>query len=895
MNKSQFAEWPLPRCDQRLTGRSSGVGKITDPKVVGKWEDTKEGTVNVWTHDINFDGQDELVVLTDGVLQAFDLSGSLLWKSSVGGSVRAFCDFTGDGTDTHILLLEGAVNLVILSGKTGEVCWKYTLPLENATAPSKICAGPLDPNRKGNQIALFGEFGYFFSFENGFQATEPLWKICRGREDLGYPPVVVTGDIRGNGKPDILNVCHDHVEVYDTSNGELVCIAHGKDVRNYGFSGLYDVDGDGILEFINVNNCVEIHAWVADFKDGKFQMSWDNDYGYDKTEMHFPTVPVADADNDGKLNIFFTTIDTDVTELTARVLSAETGEELYSIKDRKIIHVGDLDDDGLNEIVFEDPSKNRIELCRLENGSIDLLATVEGDALQYSRQEYDSMTLNHSQYSSIDYCDLHFFSADIDGDGKKENMIYTSKGIEFFTLEADHSISMKYHIENSQEMEFLQFIYQADLHRYAVLCRHHNTLKVFSISDSGETLLFSLPVTLSKTITAVTAANVEGYPYQLISVDNNLLLPEPSSDGNIGFSELKTFYSSNKGIQYAPGLPTGMVHLSVSPWDINQDGTMEYLYVGPGALIELYDNDFHLLWRNYLGKFQKRGKIMTFTFGHYTSKDHYDILCVFTESEMHRNSMILVDGLTGEVIWKLKRDGHERGNGAIWGYMATYPLQEDGLDDTTYIGSYYLLEVDGKTGSLLHEKQNLPQILYPLWKDNGPSWVGYGHCAIVDVDGCGSEEIILHGVMYIENGVLKRSSETGLWEPMWCYGDREKYQSRGAYEGIAKDQNGAYYLGSLYADYSYRCCEAVSGKELWSIPLHSLTSTTAVADIDGDGEEEFIFTTSTGILYAVGISGKIKFKSDLGISATQVILSDIDHDGNLEILLTSGNSLYLVK
>lgn len=36
MNAGQthYADWPLPRCDQKLTGRSPGVGRITDPKIV---------------------------------------------------------------------------------------------------------------------------------------------------------------------------------------------------------------------------------------------------------------------------------------------------------------------------------------------------------------------------------------------------------------------------------------------------------------------------------------------------------------------------------------------------------------------------------------------------------------------------------------------------------------------------------------------------------------------------------------------------------------------------------------------------------------------------------------------------------------------------------------------
>jgi|GEM_PF-1806914 len=883
--QTHYADWPLPRCDQRLTGRSVGIGRVTDPQIVGKWENKEEGTTSVWTQDVNMDGYEELIVIESGLVKVYDRNGTLLWQQQASGSIRAFCDFLGSGEDMNILLV-GGVSLVILSGRTGEVCWTYTLPLKNATAPSRVAAGKLDPELKGGQIALFGEFGMFFTFDSGYEVKEPLWKIHRGRHDLTYPPVVIVGDVKGNGVPSVLNVCHGHVEMYNIKTGELECSAQGTDMRNYGFSGLYDVDGDGVDEFVNVNNCVEHHAWVADFKDNQFTMMWDNYYGYANTEMHFPTTPVADVDNDGKDEIFVTTLDTDVTEYTVRIMDMSSGNEKFAIKDRKVLFAGDLNNDGLTETVYENPVDNTIEICLIKDGVVTLLATVHGDAVQYARQEYDTPKKNHSQYSSVDICDLHFYAADIDGDGLKEMMIYTDNGIELFTLNLDNSITMKYLLHESDNMEFIDFIYRPDLGRHAVMCRHYNEIKLFDISQAGQRLMFSIPVVLSKQLTAVTATNVAGYSSQLVSADNKLLQPVAAAGGKINFVEVKTFYSSNRYIQYTPGLPTGIVHLSVSPWDVDGDGSKEFVYAGPGALMELYDKDFNLLWRRYLGKYPQRGKIMSYHFGHYTTKDHCDILCVVTDGEMHKNALILVDGVTGEVIWRLVNDGADRKTGPVWGYMATYPTEEDGLDDTTYLSGHLLAELDGKEGKLLHEKQNLPHLLKTRW-------VGYGHCAMFDVDHCGNDEILLHGVHYVENGVLKRN-EDGLWAHVWS--SVKEDQNRGMFEGIAKDMNGNVYLGGIYEDLSFSCCDALTGEIVWSEPLGVLsTSTIAVADIDGDGEEEFVFTAANGFLYAIGVSGTIKFKKNFGLSTSQVILSDIDHDGGLEIILPAGSDLYVVK
>ena len=67
-----------------------------------------------------------------------------------------------------------------------------------------------------------------------------------------------------------------------------------------------------------------------------------------------------------------------------------------------------------------------------------------------------------------------------------------------------------------------------------------------------------------------------------------------------------------------------------------------------------------------------------------------------------------------------------------------------------------------------------------------------------------------------------------------------------------------------------------------------ISTATAVGDLDGDGYDEIVFGTSDGVVYAVNRQGSMNIVYDHQGSLIDVpVLSDLDQDGDLEIIFTS--------
>jgi outer membrane protein assembly factor BamB len=100
-------------------------------------------------------------------------------------------------------------------------------------------------------------------------------------------------------------------------------------------------------------------------------------------------------------------------------------------------------------------------------------------------------------------------------------------------------------------------------------------------------------------------------------------------------------------------------------------------------------------------------------------------------------------------------------------------------------------------------------------------------------------------------------------------------------------------IGICRSNGLFYCLEESSGRELWSIDLHSTTADIAACDIDGDGKEEFIAGGTDGRLLAIGVdpagAGVIKWSMDLGYALGNPVIADADGDGYAEILVVVGD------
>jgi hypothetical protein len=96
----------------------------------------------------------------------------------------------------------------------------------------------------------------------------------------------------------------------------------------------------------------------------------------------------------------------------------------------------------------------------------------------------------------------------------------------------------------------------------------------------------------------------------------------------------------------------------------------------------------------------------------------------------------------------------------------------------------------------------------------------------------------------------------------------------------------------------FQCRDAATGSLKWWFPMPDQTSTfPAVADIDGDGRDECIFTMGNTV-YAVGAAkaspasmpaGAILWKLDLPGTAGPVAIADVEGNGVAQIIVGCGD------
>ena len=94
----------------------------------------------------------------------------------------------------------------------------------------------------------------------------------------------------------------------------------------------------------------------------------------------------------------------------------------------------------------------------------------------------------------------------------------------------------------------------------------------------------------------------------------------------------------------------------------------------------------------------------------------------------------------------------------------------------------------------------------------------------------------------------------------------------------------------------------MGGLDVNGFPFYAgadITTTTSIGDLDGDDDKEVVFGTSDGVVYAITKSGTVHMYYDQEKPIIDVpVLSDIDQDGDMEIIFISSNdsssSLYAI-
>ena len=390
------------RYDEKRTGNSGLVSDITDPEPRWTFDTTVDTGSVPLAGDIDGDGKIEIVWGSkDGTLYALDEYGQIVWTYQTIGPLYAppaIGDIDGDGKMEVVIggYMHGNLgdpNLYAVNGEDGSLLWKFTTADKGGTLEKGFEAAPslYYVNNDNKLDVLIGSRNDVFYALNGPDATI-LWQSQFGHFIRPSNPI---GDIDKDGKDEIL-VVDQHLlarlfEMDGSLEWEMTLSSYGSaptpifanvDDDDYleiiffptGWSGipggpsvykydgtllwtnsqygrfysnptLFDVDGDGNLDILNVDTSEQV---LIAYKgtDGTIL------YTAEPFEKKFmaPGLTTADIDGDGEIEILISA-NPNLFSINAADGSVEW---VYDSNGERVggLLIADLDGDGLAEIII---------------------------------------------------------------------------------------------------------------------------------------------------------------------------------------------------------------------------------------------------------------------------------------------------------------------------------------------------------------------------------------------------------------------------------------------------------------------------------------------------------------------------------------------------------------
>jgi hypothetical protein len=366
----------------------------------------------------------------------------------------------------------------------------------------------------------------------------------------------------------------------------------------------------------------------------------------------------------------------------------------------------------------------------------------------------------------------------------------------------------------------------------------------------------------------------------------------------------------------------------------------------PGTLLRQVCEHWHYDFPSFNGRAPVWNECGTtiWAVGHFTNPERLDVLVSNRRSIMHSDETVVLDPRVKRVVWQRDilevkppwtetRWPHTRGYGG--GIVAIADFDGDGLDDIVlcYPAEYSI--VKGNTG-----EQYIVEVTGPL-KGTNNFWVIGGWPLVADLNGDGaletlwtSSSIILafaHREKRVERSDISlRDSQNPIGvsseprigtELLWRTEPNDGATGLPAIGDT--DGDGRLEIGLPGFQDGFRCIDAATGEVLWTVPSQgfpsnevkgSSASNCIAVDINGDGMEEFLYANGSRLLAVArrpfakftlernerlkgrpDIQQSIIWQIDMPASIHNIVVADVDGDGNSEILASGSDGvLYCV-
>ncbi len=921
--KRPKGEWPMAAHDNQLSARGElPCDMPTAPKEVWTYDPGQLPTRWAMCVDVDGDGVEE-ILHGPNPLVCVDAAGLERWRADVG-KVVAVVDLDGDGSTEIIVDGPG-----ILCGRTGEILW--TRSGDTQIGSHRIHVGEFLPDRKGQQIGCVSEKyehnqAEMWSFENGCGNPTLVWE-----REFNHGPVYAHATSSA-GRYDGSRMCiaaavHGGLVVMDPKDGSDLYRSYWEphkntDIcRNYG--GLYigDLDGDGRSEFVILNDLISLQIGVIkpearasgvrspasggekhnqetpepapDVEIGELAsydagpLLWRRYFGHWYPEsdytLHVTPTSVADVDGDGIPEIV---ISVHKSRWELKVYCSLTGEEKASIPDLYVHSIFDLDGDGIPEIFAStEDARTPGEFSRLVAGNIL-------DSQWQSRFEMESCRLEHT--SQIPWSlgmygrnrdtrspvvferngkSVLFLARDVSGNGRTDELVKLegSPGDSFKTkpfLRADTLntrvlASGKAHVLVTGDDAVIRLLgAEGDLQNEWFAGKAYQSGVVISDLDGDGRNEMAL-TRAGRNVIALRGAS-EDAPECLWEAPG-WGFPAPSAYGPM---LLAADFDGDGRKETLTGclLNGGQVGVQL----LGADGQQIWSTSIPGVVdTTLYDG----ITRATVGDFNGDGFLDVYVSGRVSGTGN------------DASHSFAIDGRDGNMLWHNDASSellrlHTLGP---TGLPTTADVNGDGVDDVLLIALDLCAELSGRDGEFLHT----PLIANSIWqtRDMNSQWTAYGTQLPLDIDGDGELEIL----------VSASWGQWGAWtmdrDLIWTIDPGRDGHSR-RHPGIGDvDGDGKLEIGILFDGGRFGCFEAATGELKWEIQGVDSNTDVISADVDGDGNLEFVVGGSkvTAIKAISDTCGEMFWEFPVPGGCLTPSIGDVDQDGVSEIVVSCGD------
>jgi hypothetical protein len=690
----------------------------------------------------------------------------------------------------------------------------------------------------------------------------------------------------------------------DAATGKLKDSCEFSNGRNYGYFGVYDLDGNGKKEFVVLADFYK-HLDVAGFDpNGKLKILWQKNIELTLTEpntqVRVNPFCIADINGDGRLEIVVSLFNPPTSaglsvsndnRWHVVVYDGMKGNVVADYRDECLAGLVDLDNDGVSEILTD--STDAVSV--IEYGTVWVHSLKDGKNVVLWEKNKAGWQMVSPEVSLADIAaPIQKSVSCISGKGGTIMNAWDKRPSGWVKWQAEMNFQVNSRATKANEnLLFKNFKDGAvvalkepgttpDQIKLNLLQWRNNTfgsiakvsgkyLQALAIGDDGSVIIRSDKGDKAQALSFSNAnpeliAKTKQVPYaDVVAIGIN-------NDGKVigvkqGVSdeeEIIAFEIPRDKNKKAAELWRSRGRFQTTTWpntlggtisDINNDGNRQVIFAsadektGCGKLVVADLASGKIMWQHFFKHIPgtapvwNSGGVIIWKTGNFTAKDHQDVLVTVRRNVMHSDETYLLSGKDGRILWgRTGEKLHGRGTGGMVFAVADY--DKDGYDEAALLYPDILYILDGRTG-----QDKILETVGKLRKFPDPNVEGYWGSAIA-AKFLNNEDYFIF--FYTGNETL-----TGLIKPDF------------------KDRNGEFVWFDAFRETNI---------------IHP-----AIGDFDGDGcLEAMCFKYKDGVHCYNTADGKIKWKNMDMVKPEAVATADIDGDGKCEVIATAGDKIYCI-